>query len=164
MKKYVRWWLGCRLSNRKVCFIYCRCYCSVCRYYCCSPFCFLETVRGFTTEYLDLLNINSYYTVRCCMTYEYAFVYIRHVLLLLLPFTVLLYCCCSSSCCLLLLFDKVCRMANIFAVVHCIWFHCNTSLHSNTIYFHSTPWQYCVPFTAPTSYLLCNTYNIIHPR
>ena len=54
------------------------------------------------------------------MTYEYAFVYIRHVLLLLLPFTVLLYCCCSSSCCLLLLFDKVCRMANIFAVVHCI--------------------------------------------
>ena len=57
------------------------------------------------------------------MTYEYAFVYIGHVLLLLLLLllcTVLLYCCCYSFCCLLLMFDNVCRMAKTFAVVHCI--------------------------------------------
>ena len=96
----MRWWLRCRLSNRKVCFICCRWCCSVCRYYCCcSSLCYVETVRGFTTENLDVLNINSYYTVRCYMTYEYAFEYILHVLLLLLLCTVWLYCCCSSSCC-----------------------------------------------------------------
>ena len=56
------------------------------------------------------------------MTYEYAFVYIGHVLLLLLLLllcTVLLY-CCYSFCCLLLMFDNVCRMAKTFAVVRCI--------------------------------------------
>ena len=113
-----------------------------------------------------LLNISSYYTVRCCMTYEYAFVYIGHVLLLLLLLllcTVLLYCCCYSFCCLLLMFDNVCRMAKTFAVVRCIWLHCILSLHSNTIYL-STPWQYCVPLTASICYLLSTTYNIIHSR
>ena len=37
---------------------------------------------GFTTEYLDPINYN--YTVRCCTTYEYVFVYTCHVLQLLL--------------------------------------------------------------------------------
>ena len=42
----------------------------------------INTVFGFTTEYLDLINCN--YTVRCYTTYEYVFVYTCHVLLLLL--------------------------------------------------------------------------------
>ena len=70
----------------------------------------INTVFGFTTEYLDLINCN--YTVRCYTTYEYVFVYTCHVLLLLLLLcSVLLYCCSCSCCCLLLLFVVACRMA-----------------------------------------------------
>ena len=43
------------------------CYC------CCFSFCHVDTVCGFTTEYLDLIDYN--YTVRGCTTYEYVFVY-----------------------------------------------------------------------------------------
>ena len=86
----------------------CRCWCSVLLLL--FLFCYVETVCGFTTEYLDLLDINSYYIVRCWMTYEYAFVYTHHVLLLplLLLSVVCCYtvvaaaaaacCCCSSTC------------------------------------------------------------------
>ena len=85
----------------------CRCWCSVLLLL--FLFCYVETVCGFTTEYLDLLDINSYYIVRCWMTYEYAFVYTHHVLLLplLLLSVVCCYtvvaaaaaacCCCSST-------------------------------------------------------------------
>ena len=43
----------------------------------------MDTVCGFTTEYLDLIDYN-YYTVRCCKTYEYVFVYTCLLLLQLL--------------------------------------------------------------------------------
>ena len=76
-----------------------------------------DTVCGLTTEYLDLIDYN-YYTVRCCTTYEYVFVY---TCLLLYTGSVLLYCCCCySCCCLLLMFFIVCRMAKFVPVVHCI--------------------------------------------
>ena len=112
----------------------------LCCYYCSFSLCYVGTVCGFTIEYIDLTNHK--YTVRCCTTYEYAFIYTCHVFLLLLC-TVLLYCCCCSCCCLLLLFVIVYRMAKFVAVVHCIWFQCFLSLHSNTIYFQCIPWQYC---------------------
>ena len=56
-------------------------------------FCYVDTVCGFTTEYLDLIDYN-YYTVRCCTTYEYVF-----VCTCLLLCSALLYCCCCSCCC-----------------------------------------------------------------
>ena len=70
---------------------------------------------------------------------------------------VLLYCCCCSSCCLLLLFVIVCRMVKFVPVVHCIWFQCFLSLHSNTIYFQCTPWQYCR--ISSVDFLTFNTYH-----
>ena len=43
----------------------CRCCCcSVCCYHCCFSFCYVDTVCGFVTEYLDLIDYN-YCTVRC---------------------------------------------------------------------------------------------------
>ena len=45
-----------------------------------ASFCYVDTVCGFTTEYLHLIDYN--YTARCCTTYEYIFVYTYHVLLL----------------------------------------------------------------------------------
>ena len=50
-------------------------------------FCYVDTVCGFTSEYLDLVDY-IYFTVRCCTTYEYALVYTC-----LLLCSVLLYCC-----------------------------------------------------------------------
>ena len=52
-------------------------------------FCYVDTVCGFTTEYLDLIHY-KHDAVRCCTTYEYV-VYTCLVLC-----NVLLYCCCSS--------------------------------------------------------------------
>ena len=91
----------------------CCCCCSVCCYNCCFSFRYLDTVCGFTTEYLDLIDYN--YTVRCCTMYEYVFAYTCHVLLLLLCSSVLLYCLWCSCCCLLLLFVIMCRMAKFVA-------------------------------------------------
>ena len=88
----------------------CRCCCSVslllflCLLY-------IDTVCSFT-EYLHLIDIN-YYTVRCCKTYEYVFVYTCLLLCSVLLYSVLLLQ-------LLLLFVIVCPMAKIVAVVHCI--------------------------------------------
>ena len=64
---------------------------------------------GFAIEYLDLIDWN-YYTVRCCTTCEYVFVYTC-----LLLCSVLLYCYC-----LVLLFVIVNRMAKFVPAVHCI--------------------------------------------
>ena len=76
---------------------------------CCFSFCYVDIVRGFTTEYLDLLLIDYNYNVRCCTTYE-MYLYTCYVLFLLLLCSALLYCsnavaaaaaaccCCSSSC------------------------------------------------------------------
>ena len=116
-----------------------------------------DTVCGFTTEYLDLIDYNLY-TVRCCTTYEYVFVYTC-----LLLCSVLLYCCCCSCCCLLLLFVIVCQMANFVPVVHCsIWFQCFLSLHSNTIFFRCIPWQYSSCRIFSVNFL--PIMHIIHPR
>ena len=71
-------------------------------------FCSVDTVYAFTAECLDLIDC-SYYTVRCCTTYEYVFVYTY-----LLVCDVFLCCCYCSCCCLLLLFVIVCRMAIFF--------------------------------------------------
>ena len=112
---------------------------ALCRCCCCSSF-YVDTVCGFTTNYLDLIDYNYQvrYTVRCCTTYEYVFVYTCHVLLLLLDCVLL--CCC----CLLLLFVHGVPECRIVAVVHCVWFRCVPSLHSNTMYFRCTPFcQYC---------------------
>ena len=77
----------------------CRC-CSVC-YYCFFSFCYVDTVCGFTAEYLDLIDCNyytvhlidcNYYTVRCT-TYGYVFVYTCVLLC-----SVLLWCCCLLCC------------------------------------------------------------------
>ena len=51
---------------------------------CCFSFCYVDIVRGFTTEYLDLLLIDYNYNVRCCTTYE-MYLYTCYVL----------FCCCS---------------------------------------------------------------------
>ena len=77
-------------------------------------FCYVGTVCGFATEHLDLIDYN-YYTVRCCTTFEYVFVYTCLLLCI-----VLIYCCCCSCSCLLLLFVIVCRMAKFVPMVHCI--------------------------------------------
>ena len=85
----------------------CRCCCSVCCYYCfCFSLCHVETVCGFTTEYLDLLDIvivlyaaawrtsmhlhipamyfSCCYSVVCCYTAVAA--------------AAATCCCCSSTC------------------------------------------------------------------
>ena len=82
------------------------------RYYycCCFSFCYLDTVWSFTTEYLDLIDYN--YTVRCCTTYEYVFVYTCHVFVLLML--------CVAIMLLLLLFAIVCRVTQFVAVLYCI--------------------------------------------
>ena len=61
------------------------------------PSWYVDTVCGFTVEYVDVIDYN-YYTARCCTTYKYVFVYT----------------------CLLLLFVIVCRMAKFVPVVHCM--------------------------------------------
>ena len=71
----------------------------------------VDTVCGFATEYLDLIDYH-YYTVRCCTTFEYAFVYTCLLLCIVLLYILLLL--------QLLLFVIVCRMATFVAVVHCI--------------------------------------------
>ena len=102
-------------------------------------FCYVDTVCGFTTEYLDLIDYN-YYTVRCCTTYEYVFAYTC-----LLLFSVLLYCCYYSCCCLLLLFVIVCRMAffpswftashsSVFFLFIQTRFFCNVTLGSTVAF------------------------------
>ena len=70
-----------------------RCCCSVCYYSCRFSFRYVDTVCGFTPEYLDLIDY-KYYTVRCCTTWEYVFVdntclqlYLCHS------------CCCCVVCC-----------------------------------------------------------------
>ena len=124
----------------------CCCYCS------CFSFCYVDTVCGFTTEYLELIDHN--YTVRCSPTYECVFVYTCHVLSLLLQLcSVLLYWCCCSCYCLLLLLVIVYRTAKFVAVVRCVWFQSFLSLHSNTIFFQCTPWQYCRIFSVDFFYL-----------
>ena len=90
----------------------CRCWCSVLLLL--FLFCYVETVCGFTTEYLDLLDINSDYTVRCCMTYvrvciciyppctsataAAALSCVSLLLLLQLLLLAAACCCCSSTC------------------------------------------------------------------
>ena len=59
-------------------------------------FCYVDTVCGFTTEYLDLIDYN-YYTKRCCTTYENVFVY-TCLLLCSVAAAAAAYCCCSPSC------------------------------------------------------------------
>ena len=70
----------------------------------------LGIVCGFTTGYLDLIDYN--YTVRCCTTYEYVFVYTCHVFVLLML--------CVAIMLLLLLFAIVCRVTQFVAVLYCI--------------------------------------------
>ena len=100
-KKCDHRWLKCRMGNREVSFIYIVLLCVLFLLF--FSFCYVDTVCGFTTEYLDLIDYH-YYTVRCCTTYQYGFVYTC-----LLLCSVLLYwcfvaaaaaaCCyCSSSC------------------------------------------------------------------
>ena len=122
------------------------CYCS------CFYFCYVDTVCGLTTAYLDLMDLIDYncYSVRFCTTYEYVFVYTC-----LLLCSVLLYCCCCSCCCLLLLFI-VCQMASFVRVVHGVWSQCSLCLYPNT------PWQYYRIFSIDFFYLECVSY--IHPR
>ena len=103
-----------------------------------------DTVCGFTTEYLDLIDYNLY-TVRCCTTYEHVFVYTC-----LLLCSVLLYCCYCSCCCLLLLFVIVCRMAKFVAGVHCIWFQC---FFTQTRYIFNVALGSTVAFTVSFFYL-----------
>ena len=98
--------------------------------------CVTATACGSTTDYLDQIDC-IYYAVRCCTMYERVFVYTC-----LLLCSVLKYGCCCSCCCLLLLLVIVCWMAKFVAVVHCMWFQCFLSLHSNTIYFQCTSWEY----------------------
>ena len=75
-------------------------------------FCYIDTVCGCVTEYLDLIDYDNF-TVRCLTTDECVFVYTC-----LLLCSVVLYCCYCS--CLLLLFVIVCRTAKFVPVVHCI--------------------------------------------
>ena len=94
----------------------CRC-CSVC-YYCFFSFCYVDTVCGFTAEYLDLVHYN--YVVRCCTTYEYVFVYSC-----LLLCRVLDCCCCllllvAACCCLLLLAAACCCLLLLAAACCCL--------------------------------------------
>ena len=96
-KKCDHRWLKCRMGNREVSFIYIVLLALLLLLLCVLfllffSFCYVDTVCGFTTEYLDLIDYN-YYTVRCCTTYEYVFVYTC-----LLLCSVLLYCCCCSCC------------------------------------------------------------------
>ena len=82
-------------------------------------FCYVNTVCGFTTEYLDLIDRN-YCNAAARRMYEYVFVYT--CLLLLCSAAILqLLLLAAACCCLLLLFVIVCRMAkkNV-SVVHCI--------------------------------------------
>ena len=118
---------------------------------CCLSFCYVGIVCGFRTEYLDLIDYHC--TLRCCATYEYVFVYTCHVLLLLLC-SVLQYWYC-----LLLLFVIVCRMTTLVAVVHFIGFQCS-SLHSNTIFFQCTPWQYCRIYSVDFLPMIHTRYRI----
>ena len=103
----------------------------------------LDTVCGFPTEYLDLINFN--YTLPCCTAY------VRVCICVYLPRIFAAACCwcfsavvccytvvCCCSCCCLLQFVIVCRVTKLVAVVHCIWFQCFISLDSNTICFQCT--------------------------
>ena len=111
-----------------------------------------DTVCGFTTEYLDLIDYNLY-TVRCCTTYEYVFVYTC-----LLLWSVLLYCCCYSCCCLLLLFVIVCRTAKLL-----LWFSASDSsvffLFIQTRFFFNAPLgsTYCRIFSV--NFFTYNTHH-----
>ena len=135
----------------------------------CAPFFVFSSlflryrVCGFATGYLDLIDHN--YTVRCCTTYEYEFVYTCHVfmllLLLLLCFAVLLL-LPLQCCCLLLLFVIVCRVTQFVAVVYCISFQRFLSLHSNTIYFQCTLGSTVACATSVCTYKYIP--GIIHPR
>ena len=126
--------------------------CVVITYCCCFSFCYVDTVCGFTTEYLDLLLIYCNYTVRCCTMYD------------------CIFCCCCSVvvCCytaamllLLLLFIIVCRMTKFVVVVHCIWFQCFFLL-IQTRFIFNVPLGSTVAFTASIFYLKYT--HSIHPR
>ena len=109
----------------------------------------------------------------CCAVCCYTAVAVRHINTIFfylghtaegstLPKHTARGCCCysvswtslslnSCSCCRLqLLFVIVCRVVNFVPVVHCTWFQCFLSLHSNTISFQYTLWQYCRIFSYNT--------------
>ena len=65
-----------------------------------------STVCAFTTGYLD---IDYNYTVRCCPTYEYVFVYTCHIFLLLLLLCVAILLLLPLQCCCLLLLAAAVR-------------------------------------------------------
>ena len=94
-----RWWLKCGKSNREVSFIYKHNAAGAAAARC-APitvflFCYVDTVCGFATDYLDLIDYN-YNAICCCTTYKQIFVYTCLLLCI-----VLLYCCCCSgaACC-----------------------------------------------------------------
>ena len=93
------------MGNREVSFIYIVLLCVLFLLF--FSFCYVDTVCGFTTEYLDLIDYNyNYYTVRCGTTYEYVFVY-----------TCLLLCSALLCCCLLLLAAACCCLLLLAATV-----------------------------------------------
>ena len=125
---------------------------AVCYYSNCCFSCYVDTVCGFTTEYLDLLDIKCYYTIRCCMTYECSFVYTCHVLLLppLLFCSVLLYYCLLLQ--LLLIAATVCQRVPDGKIC------CRGSLH--LIPFSSfSSFKHDLFSMYPLAVLLCRTYS-----
>ena len=95
-----RSWFNCRLSNLKLSSIYIHSAAGAAAAAAVLllffSFCYIDTVCGFTTEYLDLIDYN-YYTKRCCTTYENVFVY-TCLLLCSVAAAAAAYCCCSPSC------------------------------------------------------------------
>ena len=105
----------------------------------------------FQTEYLDLIDYN-YYTVRCCATYEYVFVYFVY-----LPAAV--WCVATLLVLQLQLLaavrhrvpdGKICSRGPLHLIP--------VSLHSNTIFFN-VPLGRTVAFSASIFFPIMHTYH-----
>ena len=115
--------------------------------------CYVDTVCGFATEHLDLIDYN-YYTVRCCTTYEYTFVYTCLLMCYTAVAAAVAAAAASSAAFRHRVPDgEICSRGSLHPISVCSF---SSFKHDN---FQCTPWQYYrifnVDFLPITIYISC---------